>query len=221
VQSPVYRTQAKSLVSWALPHVTARGAWLDVGAAFGLLLWQVRNDLPDWSLYAIEPAGDARDALAQLASVDTDFAAFWEGRSGPMAFYDVISLSHVLEHLLDPFSALRLLRERLKPGGLLVLEVPNDHRLELTRATRSSDLPHLWFFSGEGLRRVVELSGFEILREAELGLRRPGSRAPLHRRAARWLRRKLRGDLSLCDDGDWYAERPDRCNLRLLCRRSA
>jgi SAM-dependent methyltransferase len=221
LESPNYRAQARSQVSWVLPLVPPRGCWLDVGAAFGLLLWQVRQDLPAWELHAVEPAEDAQEQLAKLAEVETDFGAFWRGESTSAKHYDLISLSHVLEHLLDPLAALSLLRSRLKPGGLLLLEVPNDHLLELIRAERRSDLPHLWFFSRDGLIQIASAAGFEVLRAAEIGLRRPSISAPLPQRVRRYLRTRARGRLSLCSDADWYAEAPDRCDLRLLCRKPA
>jgi len=38
---------------------------------------------------------------------------------------DVIALWHVIEHLPDPWASLRLLAERLNPGGVLVIAAPN------------------------------------------------------------------------------------------------
>jgi SAM-dependent methyltransferase len=42
----------------------------------------------------------------------------------PDAAYDVIMASHVLEHVLDPMSALREWDRKLKPGGRIVLLLP-------------------------------------------------------------------------------------------------
>lgn len=39
--------------------------------------------------------------------------------------YDLITLHHVLEHLADPRAAMRILHGWLRPGGHLVVEVPN------------------------------------------------------------------------------------------------
>jgi SAM-dependent methyltransferase len=39
--------------------------------------------------------------------------------------YDIISLWHVLEHLAAPWKALEEISERLHPGGLLVIAMPN------------------------------------------------------------------------------------------------
>ena len=42
--------------------------------------------------------------------------------------YDVIIVSHVLEHVLDLREALTAMREHLVPGGILVAEVPDAQR---------------------------------------------------------------------------------------------
>lgn len=43
----------------------------------------------------------------------------------PDASMDVITLFHVLEHLLDPLKVLQGIHRVLRPGGLVVIEVPN------------------------------------------------------------------------------------------------
>lgn len=43
----------------------------------------------------------------------------------PQAGYDLITIWHVLEHTDDPGAVLRQLQRALRPGGLLVVEVPN------------------------------------------------------------------------------------------------
>jgi 2-polyprenyl-3-methyl-5-hydroxy-6-metoxy-1,4-benzoquinol methylase len=221
VASPNYLAQARSLVAWVEPLLPSEGRWLDVGAAYGLLLSEVRRVVPRWSLHAVEPSADARPALEQIAELEMDFPAFWRGRTGERSHFDVVSLVHVLEHLRDPWSALRELRARLKPGGLLLVEVPNDPVVELERAGRRNDLPHLWFFSEAGLCEAARTAGFEVLKSAQIGLRREGERAPLAHRIRRSARRVLRGRMSLVQDRDWYAEAPDRCDLRVLCRKAA
>ena len=44
----------------------------------------------------------------------------WEGRH-----FDIVTMFHVLEHLVDPKRALEYARGLLKPGGRLLLQVPN------------------------------------------------------------------------------------------------
>lgn len=217
--SPNYRAQALSQVSWVKPLVASEGRWLDVGAGFGLLLWQVNQDLPGWTTFAVEPDQNATSSLGTIASVENDLAAFWAGHAFRRSWFDAISMSHVLEHLRDPWSALAALSGYLKPGGLLLIEVPHDSKHWLMASSRRSDLPHLWFYSERGLRGVLLEAGFEIVRSAVLGLRRERTNDLLSRRITRAVRRGLKGPLAILDDPSWYAEGTDRCSLRILCRK--
>ena len=45
----------------------------------------------------------------------------------PLPLADVIILSEVLEHLNDPAALLRSVLQRLQPGGLVLVTVPNGH----------------------------------------------------------------------------------------------
>ena len=50
--------------------------------------------------------------------------------------YDLITIHHVLEHLADPRMAMRILHGWLRPGGHLVVEVPNVRPPARRRPTR-------------------------------------------------------------------------------------
>ncbi len=80
--------------------------------------------------------------------------------------YDLISLLHVLEHVADPRETLTGARERLRPGGKLLLVLPNADSLEAALFGTSwyhLDLPrHFWAFSPGSLVRLVETCGFEV-----------------------------------------------------------
>ncbi len=214
--SPNRLARAKSQVSWVRRVAGSTGSWLDVGAGYGLLLDQVRRQMPGFSRVAVEPDQDAGSTLDSIADHVHGPATLWD--SGQLeGRFDVISLSHVLEHLVDPIEALTQLFRCLRPGGLLMLEVPNDHLTELTRDLRRNDLPHLWFFSQAGLERMARRAGFAVLRSAELGLRRPGTYADFGTRVRRYVARRITGDKSLLNDPDWYCEAPDRTDIRVLC----
>lgn len=72
--------------------------------------------------------------------------------------FDLITLSHVLEHLPDPAADLRTIREKwLSPDGLLLVEVPDLY-------THPSFEPaHLIAFSRDTLGRMLTESGYEVL----------------------------------------------------------
>lgn len=90
--------------------------------------------------------------------------------------YDVVSLWHVLEHLPRPMEALRRAREWLRPGGVLVVAVPNETRALLgARLARRHPFGalhwghevHLTHFVPRTLRVALERAGFE---PAEFGV---------------------------------------------------
>ncbi|MFN4228308.1 class I SAM-dependent methyltransferase [Parvibaculum sp.] len=220
MSSPNYRAQSRSQVRWVQQVANDEGSWLDVGAGLGLLLRTVQASMPQWSLHAVEPDEDGAGELRKFVELRNDFAALWAGSAYPQSYFDVISLSHVLEHLVDPISSLKTLHRYLKPGGYLLLEVPNDPYRHLLSVHRTSDLPHLWFFSSKGLVQFVKAAGFDIERAAVLGIRRPGEATPFLTRARQMILRRIRGPLAMLDDSDWYAEDDNRCDLRILARKT-
>ncbi len=52
--------------------------------------------------------------------------------------YDIIFLSNVLEHLTNPREIMLLLKERLHPNGIFVLEGPVENNFNLTKYVRKS-----------------------------------------------------------------------------------
>lgn len=85
--------------------------------------------------------------------------------------FDVITSSQVFEHLTDPRGTLAGLKGHLRPGGILLIEVPNLHdvRERLQRGATMDD-SHLFYFNRRSLPGMLRRAGFEVLRIDE-GLR--------------------------------------------------
>lgn len=85
--------------------------------------------------------------------------------------FDIIVSTQVCEHLVDPVKTLCELRDSLKPGGLLYIEVPNlnDTRERLRRGCHMDD-SHLFYFTARSMAGMLRKNGFEVLR-VEQGLR--------------------------------------------------
>jgi 2-polyprenyl-3-methyl-5-hydroxy-6-metoxy-1,4-benzoquinol methylase len=93
----------------------------------------------------------------------------------PSAYFDQVIIWHVLEHLPDPRETLQEIRRVLKPGGRLVVAVPNYSSLQ-ARCSGANwfhlDPPrHLFHFTAEGLRQLLASTGFDIEREHHFSLR--------------------------------------------------
>ena len=81
---------------------------------------------------------------------------------------DVVVLNHVLEHLPEPAAVLRCVREWLRPGGFLLIGVPN-FASPIARRTgaRWNGLvaeQHLWHFTPAALTALVAAAGFVAVR---------------------------------------------------------
>jgi SAM-dependent methyltransferase len=90
----------------------------------------------------------------------------------PAGHFDLISIWHVLEHLRDPDEALRFCRTWLRPGGSLLVAVPNvgswQGGLFRGRWFHLDPPRHLLHFDSASLRRALEASGFRLSRMRHL-----------------------------------------------------
>lgn len=77
---------------------------------------------------------------------------------------DVITMFHVLEHLVDPVEYLNDCREILDNDGYLIVEVPNHDDWLLEFSEDYSDFyyqdAHSYYFDPESLQNVLERSGY-------------------------------------------------------------
>lgn len=89
--------------------------------------------------------------------------------------FDAVVASHVLEHVDDPVALLTRMREWVRPGGRVVIIVPNSESIHRRLAVLMGLQPHLdslstrdvlvghqRVYSIAGLRRDVEAGGFDV-----------------------------------------------------------
>jgi SAM-dependent methyltransferase len=135
---------------------------LDVGAGYGDFLHIVSQAGWQVSGFEFSPAAAklSREKYGVSLSVGDLFEMSFSNQS-----FDVITMWHVLEHLADPIAVLRRLFTLLRPGGLLVLEVPNLNCLvrKSYRVPMTVNL-HLFHFSPDTLSSLVSAAGFQVLR---------------------------------------------------------
>ncbi len=104
---------------------------LDVGCGTGFLLEKLAGlgftgigiDLSP------ESVEHSRARLARIGAADRLSAVVGSAYEPPEGPYDLVTLTDVLEHLEEPRACLAAVRERLAPGGLVVISTPNRHSL--------------------------------------------------------------------------------------------
>jgi SAM-dependent methyltransferase len=123
------------------------GRLLDVGCATGLFLDGMRR--LGWQVQGVEPSRSAAVYARDRFGLDV-----FQGRLEDAGFadhsFDVVTLWDVLEHVHEPREILSDIARILRPGGLVVLSLPNPDSLEarlLGRFWLGWDLPrHLNLF---------------------------------------------------------------------------
>lgn len=116
-----YLARAAGVRMGLIERETTPGTILDVGCGTGEVLAVARDR--GWRVCGLEPVVKSAE-FARARGLDVR-AATLEGSGLPERTFDVVSAFHVLEHMEDGVSFLRLLARWVRPGGLIVVEVPN------------------------------------------------------------------------------------------------
>jgi len=136
------------------------GRMLDVGCGNGATIRAFGQVAPGWTKAGTEFDGKYRTEVESIPNTEPLHVGPVEDVPGT---FDVITMIHVLEHIVDPIDVLKTLRGRLAPGGLLLIEVPHHpaNAFELLIAD------HRTHFTADALTRALAAAGYEIVSVAE------------------------------------------------------
>jgi 2-polyprenyl-3-methyl-5-hydroxy-6-metoxy-1,4-benzoquinol methylase len=173
VVDPVIRTMGRHIAALER-ELGGPGTLLDVGAGTGIFMHLARER--GWRPEGIDICAMAAEKAAHEFDLPITIGAFerhaFDGRQ-----FDAASMLDVLEHVPNPLESLRRLHAVVRPGGAVMIAVPNQRCL----LTRIVDLyaqaggplasrllqrlyvpPHLHYFSPSTLRAIVSAAGFQV-----------------------------------------------------------
>lgn len=149
---------------------------LEVGAGYGYFIAQAEEN--GWRCVGLEPSSYSAKVARDALGIDVRELRLTELPEDVRDF-DVVGLWDVIEHLEDPSQMLVACRERLRPGGVVVIRTP-DARIFDAPSPRIVDrvclaahiqlvypanpAEHIYHFTPEVLCRLLNLTGYDVIR---------------------------------------------------------
>lgn len=134
---------------------------LEFGCGAGSLMEKIKP-------LALDVEGVERTAAFRERLIETGYVIH-EAVEDANGTYEVILMFHVLEHLADPVGVIGACIDRLEPGGLLYIEVPNVNDALLTLYDVESYhkfhffRDHLHYFTRSSLERTIRQAGAQAV----------------------------------------------------------
>lgn len=180
---------ARELATWISRHGAPLGPMLDVGCGGGAFSYHLAK-LGYGPAFMLDP--DPRAGRGASCVPDSRFmAGRFEDAAIKPSFLTVIVMSQVLEHALDPQAWLGRASLLLKPGGMLVVALPNFAGVYRLLGPRDPFLippQHLNYFTADSLSRMLENADFQVRRitsRSRITLQAPGRRLSASQRVMR------------------------------------
>jgi SAM-dependent methyltransferase len=136
---------------------------LDIGCGSCLSLLELRQ-------LGVEPFGVEADPnvaiIAQRYGLNVHIGSI-HNNPFPGQVFDLITLNQVIEHVPDPAALLRVVRDRLAPGGRIVLSFPNvssgQRRLSGSRWINWHVPYHQHHFNRRSFTHLARQQGYEVV----------------------------------------------------------
>jgi 2-polyprenyl-3-methyl-5-hydroxy-6-metoxy-1,4-benzoquinol methylase len=159
-------TELQAFHSAMLKGVTINPArrMMEIGPGGGFALKAFSN--MGYDVTGLETSSSAVDFIKTrlgLQVINSSMESFDPGENGK---YDLILLNHVLEHFLEPNSAMQKLAHVLNPGGVLYIRVPDHDSYD--RKAYGKNWPayaqyHISNFSEASLMQLQQNFGLKVL----------------------------------------------------------
>ena len=161
-----------------LERSVPRGRLLEIGCAAGLFLDVARGR--GWQIDGVEISEHAASVARERRGIDV-IVGDVKDVSLPEQSFDAVAMLDLLEHIIEPGELLDRAHGLIRPGGALMLVLPNDrnlttmiamaaHRLSLGTisypASRVHQIYHVTYFTPATIAALLVRHGFEVVEVA-------------------------------------------------------
>ena len=147
-----------------IERIKGKGRILDIGCYIGSFIRLAKQS--GWDCAGLEPSDYVSKYVAETFGITVLPVYLRDANFGNYSF-DVVTMFHVLEHIIHPHVELLEIKRILKPNGLLVIEVPKaSHYLyRLFKGLKICYPPeHYYYFTPDTIEKLLHKSGFKIVK---------------------------------------------------------
>ena len=159
----VRKIRMRKKIKKILNMLNGKGSLLDYGCGTGDFLLKAKN--AGLSVAGIEPHQKAREAATLKTSAKV-FRSKESAETNPNK-YDIITLWHSLEHVLDLKQTIIFLKNKLNPEGKIIVAVPNYNSFDAKHYKdkwAAYDTPrHIWHFDQTSIDKVFNSCGLVLI----------------------------------------------------------
>jgi len=141
------------------------GKLLEIGCSTGISL-KVAKDM-GWEVYGLDINKSAVDIARKFLNTDTIKTGELKKDMFPDNFFSVVLMFDVLEHIPEPNKYIKIINEKLKKNGFLLIITPNIFSLSgkiLKNKWYHLFPEHLCLYSKKSIKFLLEKYGFKILK---------------------------------------------------------
>jgi 2-polyprenyl-3-methyl-5-hydroxy-6-metoxy-1,4-benzoquinol methylase len=146
-------------------YISSNDRFLDIGCAAGFFLSATQKR--GFKSYGIEISKEGSNFAKEKFGINILADDLLNLSREYEEYFDFISMFHVLEHLNDPNMYLKKIYRILKPGGHLIIEVPNiksiDRFFSINLIRTLQPPQHLYVFDYNNLSKILKENGFIIV----------------------------------------------------------
>jgi 2-polyprenyl-3-methyl-5-hydroxy-6-metoxy-1,4-benzoquinol methylase len=139
--------------------------FLEIGCALGYLLYAAKSI--GWDAVGVDSCKPAADWAHQHLNLKIIVGTLEDAvETLPKEGFDIVLMSHILEHTCSPTSTLQAVHHLLKPDGIVVVYVPNGDGIQARHdfsAWEWYHFPsHLYYYSPQTLSLLLKKIGFNV-----------------------------------------------------------